>query len=244
MKKIIFALFVFPFLLTSCSSDDDSPSPIPIENSLKLKTQISTPSDGEVVTSNYIYDGNKLIKFTGDHGLHEDYLYTGEFLTDINEYINDELVTTSNLTYDSNNRLINVTKNFVGSSSEGMITTITYNDDDTVTYNINNELEYIYTFLDGNIVSAVDTNKTNTYYYDNKNNPFTNVDHKEVLGFLGYPVTTNNLTTLTQTVNANQPNVIRTVEYSYSSDNYPISATVFSGALGSEEFATIEFIYE
>ena len=85
MKKLIcFACFT-ALSLTSCSTGGDS-SPA-TESDVLLKKSVETyANDGSVITTNYTYNGKKMVKASDSDGYYETYTYTGDLLTQVKYY--------------------------------------------------------------------------------------------------------------------------------------------------------------
>ena len=84
MKKIALVFSALILILTSCSSDDENNSN---QNLILLKKSISTGLSGNVRTTDYVYDGNKIVSATTGT-LRFNYFYTNDLITKIEVYYN------------------------------------------------------------------------------------------------------------------------------------------------------------
>lgn len=247
MKKIIFTFFSVAILITSCSSDDSSSDDEmdPPSNIVLLKSLIVTYDDGSTFTSNYTYSGNRLMGYTDSDGLDEVYTYTGDLLTQIDEYEAGVLDTETLLEYDSNDRLIKETYVYSDGSSE--MNEFIYNADGSITENEGASNQYSYTYANGNRVTETssDGNYDYTYTYDDKNNPFINVHQREVLDLIGEYASLNNI--LSYVNNGGGPaDDDFTSTFTYNSDDYPVSgtSTYFEFGSGNQVVESMQFVYE
>jgi len=185
------------------------------------------------------------IGYTDSDGLDEVYIYTGDLLTQIDEYEDGDLEIETLLEYDSNDRLIKETYAYEDGSSQ--INEFVYNADGTITENEGNANEYIYAFANGNRITEtdVDGNYDYEYTYDDKNNPFKNVHQRDVLDLIGEYASLNNVLTYMNTGGGPTDDDF-TNTYVYNSDNFPISSTstYFEFGSSNEIIETVQFIYE
>ena len=105
MKKIIYLfsalilLFVFCYSESHNSSDDTC---VPV----LLKKIIETDYNGDVFTTNYFYEGNKIVKTVDDDGYYEKFYYTGDLITKMEFYSDTDLLEQTDLfTYNVNQQL-------------------------------------------------------------------------------------------------------------------------------------------
>ncbi len=247
MKKNLF-LSSLIFLSLSCSSTNDEtipgdpPYPILVTKAIVY---------GDVYTIKY--DGVKILEESNADGSNKFvYTYTGNAISQIKDYSNGSLRSTADFTYD-NEKLINVKEvsTTLGSNTINSETrTYTYPNSTTInctlirnyTFAGNSQTDksiIVYTVKNGDIISSKETyyhnnvlagNVSETYTYDEKNNPY-----KNVLGFdkieLYNPWTSNdNLSgkkNLVLFTNANTPTGSAGSSYkivyttSYNDKNYP-----------------------
>lgn len=193
MKKLFYAFSALALLLASCSSDSDSTSEVPSGlPSRMVETYMLDGNVDQVITSDFIFTGNKLmtINYDGDgSGYRETFTYTGDLITRMQVFENNLLIEEQIFTYDSQERL--VTHKTLG--DEGQFQnkyTFVYNADGTITRNYyflnEEEIDGITKFYltDGEITTiehlntisgTVSENNTETITYDAKHNPFKNI---------------------------------------------------------------------
>jgi len=230
MKKIAPILIALVLAFASCSKSD---TPQPQSSIILPKKMVSTDSGG-TTTDVLSYVGNKLATRTSDDGSKEIYSYTGNLITKI-EFSNPSNVVneTSNYSY-SNGRLAFET--FVYSS---IVETInyTYNSDGTVSFvktsfdsKTNNTTTFYsgkYTYLNSNLVKkevvSSGSSSTTIYEYDVKNSLGKNIEGFSLLIGNEETISVNNCTKFTKTYVGNMTPSIQTNQYTYNSDNYPIS---------------------
>jgi len=256
MKKILFTLAIGIATLTSCDSDLVSAPP---NDSIEGGTSEGNTNDGVLlrriievedgITSDYFYEGNKLIKIEDSDGESETYTYTDGLLTKIVEVYPDfdgSLQTSiETFEYNSDNKLIK-------ENHDGVLAyTFVHNTDGTITEtespggSIN-----VYTYLNGNLMIQANTNGEQDYVntYDTKNSPYKNVYQRETLELIGYYAYSNNL--LTTEYNGNGTSYENTATtYTYNSSGYPVTSTeVFdiyvNSTLESTSTSNAQFFYE
>lgn len=253
-KIILFTLAIGIATLTSCTEDDSTTVITPVNDlGMLVKKDIITYTDGSTDTANYTYDGNKLmrVEIVGDFGNGpeteiEEFTYTGELLTRIDEEYFDSMGNpVSNYTileYDSSNRLITETRYY---SSNTDVNTYVHNTDGTVTFNEDGGEIYI-PYVNGNLITENNTNGDSDYTstYDDKNGAFKNIHQREVFELLGHYAFNNNLMSFTNTGGLTYPNN-ETYSYTYNSADYPIASTnVYYPGTANEEFSSKEYFYE
>lgn len=252
MKKAICLLGLI-LVFTSCSSDDTPQEELPNDNIL-VKRMITTYEDGEELTDNYSYDGNRLLNIKdGDSEIVQEFTYENNLLTRIDYYYYDDIAYTT-LSYDTTNNSIEITDVY-DPSFPGEKYKIIYNPDNTITVenytnNILESTDLMTLDTNGNIVEY--TNDTfdlvNTFTYDTKNNAFKNIEHQEILHLLS-SLTENAITShsgyqnnLTSWIETHQgTDYSDTWSYSYNESNYPKNSVYYYE--GTED-ATIQYFYE
>ena len=233
MKKIILFVSALALLLTACSSDDSEPAPATPTGALLTKT-IETYEDGSTYTTNFTYDGNKLIKVDDSDGESETFVYdtNGKLISGVEKYYNGSILITGNVDYiyDSQNKLISIVYN------GGLHFDYSYNSNGTITelnYDSNGDFDTLtYTFLNNNIVlvNEIIGNQTSevNYQFDSLNGPFKNVYSPYDLFKYYFGFDFNNETNKVYNNDTNN-SLSSTYTYSYNSDDYPISRTETTG---------------
>jgi hypothetical protein len=186
MKKLIYACSVLALLFSSCSSDSDSPA---VGGTL-IKKIIDTDNLGDVLTTNFTYNGNKIVSAIDDTEETDMYFtYTGDYITKLEYKLNDGTVDQiDNYSYDSTGRLISMVSTRPA-VEWGNKEVYTYNADGTVSASYYSGDDLTQTVLDGTgkiyftngEVSKIERydgmtlEDTTTYTYDTKNNIMKNV---------------------------------------------------------------------
>jgi hypothetical protein len=254
MKKIVLLLSVVALAFMSCSKNEDETVALVVDtNEVLLKKMAVTDIDG-TITTNYVYNGNKLVSATDNDGYQENYTYTGNLITSTQE-IDNGGVTNNTFEYNANGDLI-FFKRFDGATGEEFSRDgYVYNLDGTITVNRYTNLTGVPSIWEtdklylenGEIIKVIKTNltlgssNTRNYTYDAKNNPY-----KNILGFtkviygegdLMYGGRLSNCLTDIPVGSGNSD----TYGYSYNSSNFPITGTYTST---NGENATYAYFYE
>lgn len=237
MKKLLCVFSVLVLFLASCSSDDNtSTDPLLSINGTKLRRAIGN-FGGNVVTTESIYDGNKLIATTSSDGTSFNYTYTGNVITKMEFYRDASLENTTFLTY-SNDKLTGYTSL---SGNEGYRVVYTYNGDgtisitgytgDSVSQNIQTDLNKKVFFQDGLVVAIeeykmIDGNPETlrtTYTHDNANSPSSGILGHDKLTMYdqGLGNYTRNITSITKTASNSSDVYVSNINYLYNTSNLP-----------------------
>ncbi len=232
MKKIV--LFLLAFTVLSCSSDESettqSDEPILIKRIAYSGGSSSDPSD--VV---YTYDGTKMVSAVVDNSMTLSYIYEGNYVTRINSYNQNNLLTNYFINGYENGRLIS-RKHIIPVADQGFRSEYTYNSDGTVSVAnfsgnefVQNDTENpgkLYFGASGEIIKyeqyAGNGTVTSTYFHDNKNNPY-----KNVTGFDKMLNSTGSFHNVTSeiTIGADGSQSVETShEFLYNEFDYPKSA--------------------
>jgi hypothetical protein len=272
MKKIFALAATALFIMTSCSSDEatpttNNPGTNPTDNVL-LKKIIFPRYDGVMVTSNYVYNGNKIVTETDSEGLVRTFTYNGNLISQIVETVDGNPFTDYTFEYDGNGSLVThtYTHHFppppMLPNNPWTTSTITahytYNNDGTISYEDfltsstqpdTQEHEHgVITMVNGNMVKKVAYRPgnqvlTDTYTFDNKNNPLRNVQGAHVLALTDFGYDQNNETSFTYTVTPeSEYNFTETTTYTYNSQNYPVTSTAYDEE--GQATGTTQYFYE
>jgi hypothetical protein len=155
MKKLLYLFSAVALTLTSCSSDDDSNN----SSGTLLTKIIETYDDGTVETTDFEYNGNKIVSISSDLDLRDEtiYTYTGDLITTEEYFFDDGIDSFEEVIdyeYDSNNRLIKS----IRTDQYGDIET------DNFTYNSNGTVSFTTTANSTTIASGI--------IYFNGNQPY------------------------------------------------------------------------
>lgn len=240
MKKILCLFGALSLLLTSCSSDDSSSSTV------LLKKEISTDSDGDKVTTDYKYDGNKIVSATvqgSTTGIY--FTYTGDLITKMEFKYEGVVEQVNKYEYDSNNKLINFirveplekmgSKEVYAYNSDGSISITAYSGTDLAQTTADGTGKI--TFVNGEINKiALTYGPTRTYTYDDKNNPFKNVLGYDKISFVDGEASgiLHNILSVKIGTEVTEVYVL-----TYNGDNYPVKSVESEDG----EVATSEYFY-
>ncbi|WP_312769803.1 hypothetical protein [Epilithonimonas sp.] len=272
MKKNIF-LSSLIFLSLSCSSSNDDETIIVDPQYPILVTKAIVDGDVYIVK----YDGIKILEESNSDGSNKFvYTYTGNFITQINDYSNGSLRSTADFTYDGD-KLINVKEVSITSGSNTTSTkTLTYTYPNSTTINCTQIRNYtfagnsqtdksdiVYTVKDGDVISSKEKyyhnnvlagNLTETYTYDDKNNPFKNILGFDKMELYNPWASNDNLSgkkNLVLFTNANTPTNSASSSYkimyttSYNNKDYPnqITETQYNSSNQAGSSHTTIFTY-
>jgi len=254
MKKIICFLSI-SLVLVSCSGDEDSAS-VETSGGHLIKT-IVTDRDG-TVTTNYTYDGDKIVGYTDSDGFRSVYTYTGDLITKWEEFDGDESFSLDTFTYDGSGRLV---RHVFDSDEIKQKYEYTHNSDGTILvkhYNMDsNSGVYVFShdakIYDNKIEENVPAYPgspafvdTQTFTYDDKHNPFMNVTGFDKIAFLGDTSTknyTNNELLVVSTTTRGVTQTLATTTYTYNTANLPITSTEM-GMFEQEGVISTQYFYE
>ncbi len=264
MKKFAILLFVLLPLLYSCSSEDSAASePGLTTNGTKLRRVTGGLVGGSTLEgSNYIYNGNKLLKIQADNGDHSDYTYTGNLITKIETTLNNVMVETTLFVYNSNEQLIKSTSlNY--SSNNGYKTIFTHNSDNTITmtsysgdfinqntvggskkaYLVNGQVDKIEEYV---VIGGVSGTRTANYTYDNKNNPYNSIlGYNKLTRYdTGLVANIHNATSYIYSASVTTNIDMDDVTYTYNSFDYPITQTYIDPGDTGGSSEVFYFFYE
>lgn len=155
MKKLLYLFSAIALTLTSCSSDDDSNN----SSGTLLTKIIETYDDGTVETTDFEYNGNKIVSVSSDLDLRDETIYTyiGDLITKEEYFFDDGIDSFEEVIdyeYDSNNRLIKS----IRTDEYGDVET------DNFTYNSNGTVSFTTTANSTTIASGI--------IYFNGNQPY------------------------------------------------------------------------
>ncbi|KAF2510182.1 hypothetical protein EYY60_11775 [Flavobacterium zhairuonense] len=240
MKKILCLFGALTLLLTSCSSDDSGSSVV------LLKKEITTDSDGDKVTTDYKYDGNKIISATVQGtttGIY--FTYTGDLITKMEFKYEGVVEQVNKYEYDSNGKLIsfirvepleeNGSKEVYTYNSDGSISITAYSGTDLAQTTADGTGKI--TFVNGEIDKiALTYGPTRSYTYDDKNNPY-----KNVLGYDKISFTDGEAEGILHNIVSvkNGTKVTESYVFTYNGDGYPVKSVDTDGS----GVATTEYFY-
>ncbi|PHQ28446.1 hypothetical protein [Leeuwenhoekiella nanhaiensis] len=206
-----------------------------------------------MVTETFTYDGNKLISINGSDTSVITYNYEGDLLTQIIDAAAAGNTLTTNLAYDSQQRLINYR---MTTDDEILEYEFSYNTDGSITRTFyfggkenatGTPGESILTFQNEQLVKETkDDGQIITYAYDDQKSSYLGIANIKTINlvsvdFNGYiDSSVNNLLTATITENGTD-SVDEKYEYTYNEAGYPVTAAYY---LEGEPDSELEFVYE
>lgn len=258
MKKLIYAFSAMVLLFASCSSDSEStttnmPSNLPTK---MIEDYIWQGNIVDKVTRNFVYNGNKLVEMTyeGDHAPYKEvFTYTGDLITKIEYFENDDLYQVEEFQYDGQGRLT-LSQKFEGEALDVLNeqNTYIYNADGTFIRNrtndfvdstdkfyiVNGEISKIESIQNGEVYAP----STQLITYDAKNNPF-----KNIVGFAKIYGLSDELAMQgfqSNIVMKDRPegvfDIHNVYEYVYNANNYP---TTMVRNPNDEEVLNVQYFY-
>ncbi len=260
MKKTIRIVSCICLLvLNSCSSSDSSSTPTSESDVLVTKIIEHFANDGTTLTTDYTYNGKKVVSTLDSDGYHESFTYTGDLITSIRWYDDtDTLITLETFTYNSSNQMTLYVLNDY-STDQGRKEVFVHNSNNTVSYTVYNGDNSTQTnllatgtfFVTNGEVTKIETTipapfsstSTTIYTYDTKNNPFKNTTGYDKMNYVNEEaigVTRNILTD--HFTNSSGSDNLYTTTFSYNGLNFPITATEIEGTDPTTEITT-EFYY-
>lgn len=263
MKNLLILLVSIIALSTSSCSKEDMTVEIPITSKpVLLKKIITTNAVNGNFNTIISYNGIKVLEINYQPIDKEVYTYTGEVITKFEELENGVLSTT---TYEYLNDKLKTLIYFKTGSQTKTKKTYTHNNDNTVNFqeisiNVSSGSETVrnngkLTFLNGNLVKkevnsldtgfGVDT-RISTYEYDNKTNPYKNIQSfTKVLDF-GTIISQNNLlrdtSVFSSTSSGSNPSTsVDSNTLEYNDNGYPSKRqTFYNGTLENSS----QYFYE
>ena len=254
MKKLFCLLGFCALVLTSCSTSD-SASTTDENEVLVMRTIETYANDGSTFTTNFIYNGKKLVRATDLEG-YEKFTYTGDLVTLI-EYFDaaNTLLQTETYTYNSAG-LLTSSLSLDFDFNNGIRETYVYNTDATVsvtgfqgdlTSQTNLVRTGVITFANGdvstyeNTIESFGETSTTTYVYDVKNNPFKNIIGFDKLKFVNSESIRGTRNVLTQSYSSPSLTYVFSSSYTYNGLNFPTLETTIEDGSPSETETTQYF---
>ncbi len=241
MKKLFLLLSLVSIVFTSCSSEDNNEQTQQDTEGTLLKKTIISSGSSVLETAEYFYNGNKLAQIKRSATDFTNYNYTNNLITGAEKFVNNNLVSTIALTYNSDEKLIQ-TVTLSNQTNLGYKVTYVYNSDNTISITefegdfANQNIvvgEYKVYLQDGlvikreqyKLINGILETLTRHYSYDDKNSPFNSIVGYNKLTFfeLGSFGNTKNILSITYSAtNTSNTNQLTSI-YTYNSFGYPIS---------------------
>lgn len=244
MKKIVLLLSALALGFISCSKSD---APAALNSNGLLPIKIITSSGANIMdTSEYTYNGNKLVQITSSGGGYSHtsaYTYTNDLITGSIITSSTGVVNNITYTYNSANNLVQVL-NLIPSLNKGVKSVFTYNADGTVSQadfsgdlisQTTNTANYKVFFQNGlvtkreqyRLINSVMETETTNYTYDTKNYIYNAVlGYNKILNFSTshFEVLNNIVSYAYSATNTTMTSTSSSV-YTYNLNNYPITKT-------------------
>ena len=256
MKKLLYLFSALALTLTSCSDEDDST----ISAGTLLKRIVETYDDGTIETTEFEYNGNKIVSISSDLDVRDEtiFTYTGDLITKEEYFFDDgdgfSFEEVTDYEYDSSSRLIKSTR--TDESGDIEIDNFTYNTNGTVSFTTTANSNTIATgviYFNGNQPykkeitenpgTAFEVSWVEESTFDNKVSPFATVTgfSKIVIGTpkytRGYPGIVNNSLDFSIDDNLEERST-----YTYNSNNMPATETYID--FGNSDYnSTAQYIY-
>ena len=247
MKKII-ALAAIALFMISCS-EDDSQTTNPADTVL-LKKMTSTDEDGNVITYNYTYDGNKLVGMLATDGSSAAYTYTGDHIT-YSKHISSQQTMEYFYDFNEEGKVISEFNKAIFHEADfavNVTSTYIYNDDGSTSVHVISDFEegedtennYKIIYTGNTMIYDYSENFKYTYNYDGKNSPF-----KNVLGLQQIDQSQNLLTLFAKIPDPTvpEPVMLNNNTYIYNDANYPVSGTLSIGDYYTDVIETRQYQY-
>jgi len=234
MKKLLFLMGVSILFFTSCiPNPEENPDPFIPPTAALLRKTVDTYDNGDVITSLYNYNGNKIVSIITDFDEENLFFtYSGDLITKLEFKDVDGVVTEfNNYEYDDTHRLVTFKRidptNDLGDketyvyNTDGTIT-VTYFSGDATTQNLVSGTGTI-SFANGEVSNITSDSGTYSYTYDNKSNPLKNVTGWSKIAFTDgeADAVLHNITSQIREDGGSSP-VTFTYTYTYSND-FPVT---------------------
>lgn len=189
MKKAIFFLSLSALSLTSCGGEDETPYDSNAIQSTRLVTRtVETDDDGVIYTSEFHYDGYKITNFTDSDDGSGVFTYDGNHITQAKYYDGSTLMQTDIFTFNAQGKVA-THQMLLHEEDYGEREVYTHNPDGTVTFTsysgtLDEQNNADFTgklfFENGEVIkketyTGAGLLSSETYVYDDRNNPFKNV---------------------------------------------------------------------
>lgn len=273
MKHLKHVLLLIVCLgLFNCESEStDTPDPEKETDSTLIKRIVEEVVGEDTYTTNFTYDGNKLINIKDDDGYETRITYTDNKITRIDNLYEGEIEEYFIISYDANGKFSSY-KEFLfgvgpGGSDIAYNNSLTYNSDNTVDVEVlrgdfssqtTPNGTTTYTIINSNIskIEFDDVSDNYTFEYDNQKGFLKNIEGFEVFNFTNYYSEfgfeiyggINNITKVIDTQES-WPTSTERYEYSYNEMGYPTSSKTYynddiANSNGEELISNIEYFYE
>lgn len=250
MKKVLYLTAIILVLFTSCSSDNIEPE---LQEPVFIK-EIEISHNNSILRMKFLYDGNKIKSIFLPDGTRENYTYTNDFITKIdNVNASGKLYSTREYAY-KNGKIFSVLNSEYDSFMQYYVSLIKYdhNNDGMVTgqsFKVNlvtgleeekNVGDWKMYFKNGNMVKFEEPNSTISYEYeyDNKNSIYKNILNYGLLLDMT-PSVNNRIKSFT--IENSKKTLDNINAYEYNSNGYPSKSTTDAG--NKVPFAVLNYIY-
>jgi hypothetical protein len=240
-------------ILTSCTSSYDDPTTTDQDSVLVRKYTYGR--NDQTITTNLIYNGNKVVSTNSTGGISEKFTYTGNLITKIEQFFYDDLEQSNTYVYNSDQKLETFIS-LIPTMGNGKKVTFVYNSDGTTSYskftgNLTSQATLEETgkifYTNGEIIQiesiAGTTTTIQNFTYDEKNNPFKNcmgfsAISFPAISFSDFQVDGKSRNVLTYSSSSSFNNFGATYTYTYNDSNFPITVLIQTDnfSVGVNEF--------
>ncbi|MDI1257256.1 MAG: hypothetical protein PSV16_14275 [Flavobacterium sp.] len=249
MKKLIY-LFSFAAVLASCAGSDDANENTNPETMLVKKRVFN---DGfETVTTNYTYNGQKLVKTTDDNGMYSKLTYTGDLITKWEWFDADDTSTeVETFEYNASGQLTKYTDLYYDFEEEVEVYNYVHNADGSISYTHYSGNSTVQSFDHDGVITATQYSEhhedlgetyTNTFTFDDKNNPYKNVIGFDKIVFSegSDPAPLNFNNNVLSNIHSEYDDESGTFTYTYNAANFPLT----QDELEADEHYTTTYTYQ
>lgn len=247
MKKLFIAFSALALVFSSCSTSNTDPDPSTSSTVLVSKI-IYTTDSGNVTTTNFNYNGNKLTTAVDSDGYTEVYTYNGDLITKIEEFQGTTTTpdNSETFTYTADEKVASYTEISYGTSTiTGVRYVYAYNADGTISISrfngnatsqtvlastgkaffTNGQISGVEVYYPATASTAAYTSSV-SYVYDTKLNAASNITGFSKLILQGYDAglggNAHNLLSATR-MRGTTISSTDVTTFTYNSSNYPVS---------------------
>lgn len=228
----------------------------PVNTTVRVKKITDTDADGNVLSIEYFYNGNKIVYSIDSEGLRMNIFYDGDLIAREEWFQGTTMVEKIFYTYDNSKLVTYQVLNLVDNigqkitydhNANGTISFTEFSGDLTTQDEIESTGTISNTKLVRNMINPITLEQqvfTSTFTFDAKNNPFKNIvgydkiyfaDSEESLNYL------NNITTNTKQIDAEPSTLYETLIYTYGTGNtadYP-TIIIYNDGTGTELYTEV-----
>ncbi|SDB61194.1 hypothetical protein SAMN03097699_2577 [Flavobacteriaceae bacterium MAR_2010_188] len=248
--KNLYSLIFTIFVLFSCSTNDSSQSLEQLsEDEALIKREVLTKLNGDTISVDFSYDGNRLTSAKSSDGYEFNYIYENDLLSQVDLFQDGTILIYVELTYEIA-RLSSYTSYFSNDIAERF--DFTYNSENSIlvkrysgnytSQNYQNDIDIV--LENQNIKSVTSSEYSVQYTYDSSNSIYKNIFAIDVLNYIGldfggFEGVSNNPTSRSRVYLSESES--QTFTHTYNSIDFPATTDVY---LEGNLEGTIEYFYE